>query len=122
MPTAAPAPTVGSHFTKSAHSVRATYRALLDASRALGPVREEAKKTSIHLVNETAFAGIATRKEVLILTLKAERAVKNPRVHRAQQASANRWHLEIRLATPADVDNELRTWLSDAYDLAKGRR
>jgi hypothetical protein len=117
-----PAVTVTSHFAKSADVVRATYRALLDASRALGPVREEAKKTSIHLVNQTAFAGIATRKEVLILTLKAERAVNSPRVHRAQQASANRWHLEIRLATPADVDNELRTWLRQAYDLTRGRR
>jgi hypothetical protein len=47
-------------------------------------VREEPKKTSIHLVNKTAFAGIATRKEVLILTLKAANAVKSPRVHRAR--------------------------------------
>ena len=57
----APAVTVASHFAKSANSVQATYRALLDASRALGPVREEPKKTSIHLVNNTGFAGIATR-------------------------------------------------------------
>ena len=122
MPTTAPTLTVASHFAKSADSVRATYGALLAASRALGTVREEAKKTSIHLVNSTAFAGIATRKEVLILTLKAECAVKSPRVHRAQQVSANRWHLEIRLATPSEVDAELRTWLRQAYDLAKERR
>jgi Domain of unknown function (DUF5655) len=122
MPVTAPTFTVASHFAKSADSVRATYGALLVASRALGMVREEAKKTSIHLVNSTAFAGIATRKEVLILTLKAERAVNSPRVHRAQQVSANRWHLEIRLANPSEVDAELRTWLRQAYDLAKGRR
>jgi hypothetical protein len=110
--------TVASHFEKSATSVRATYAAVLKASRELGSVREEPKKTSIHLVRNSAFAGIATRKDALILTLKADRQVKSPRVARAEQTSANRWHLEIRLQAPSDVDLELRAWLADAYDLA----
>jgi hypothetical protein len=110
--------TVASHFGKSADSVRATYDALLSASRTLGPVIEEPKKTSIHLVRKTAFAGVATRKDSLILTLKAERRPKSRRVHRAEQASANRWHLQIRLTSPNDVDAELRGWLTQAYELA----
>jgi hypothetical protein len=118
MPTAQQKFTVASHFAKSAASVRATYMAILAASRALGPVREEAKKTSIHLVRESAFAGIATRKDALILTLKAERRLQSARIRRADQASANRWHVEIRLTAPADVDEELRTWLARAYSLA----
>ena len=109
---------VASHFAKSAESVRATYDALLRASRSLGPVREEAKKTSIHLVRNTAFAGIVTRKEALILTLKAKSVLQSPRVHRAEQASANRWHVEIRLKSPAEVDAELQAWLTEAYSLA----
>ena len=110
--------TVASHFVKSADSVRATYEALLTASRSLGPVREEPKKTSIHLVRSTAFAGVATRKDTLILTLKAEAQVKHHRVLRAQQASANRWHIELRLAHPDDVDAQVRFWLAQAYALA----
>src|SRR5215208_3365478 len=92
---------VASHFARSADTVRATYDALLAASHAFGPVRVEAKKTSIHLVREMAFAGVASRKSALILTLKAERPVMSARVHRAEQTSANRWHLEIRLTSPA---------------------
>lgn len=111
-------PSVASHLAKSTDSVRATYDALLAASRSLGPVREEAKKSSIHLVRTTAFAGVATRKQALILTLKAERRLKGTRVHRAEQASANRWHCEIRLTSPDDVDAELRQWLTQAYGLA----
>lgn len=118
MPSTGSAPTVASHFTKSAASVAKTYAALLKASRALGPVVEEPKKTSIHLVRTSAFAGVATRKDALILTLKAERPIKSPRVVRAEQASAHRWHLEIRLSAPAEVDAELRVWLAKAYDLA----
>ena len=112
------APSVASHFAKSDAPVRATYDAVLHAARTLGPVREEAKKTSIHLVRSSAFAGVATRSNRLILTLKAATKVTSSRVRRAEQTSANRWHLEIPLATPADVDAELRTWLKQAYELA----
>ena len=111
-------PTVATHFEKSSPPVAATYAALLKASRKLGPVREEPKKTSIHLVRETAFAGVATRKDALILTLKADRKIHSPRIMRSEQTSANRWHLEIRLTSPAEVDAQLRTWLANAYNLA----
>ena len=110
--------TVAAHFEKSTPAVKAIYKAILKAARELGPVREEPKKTSIHLVRESAFAGIATRKEALILTLKAERELKSVRVSRAEQASANRWHMELKLSAPAEVDAELRGWIEQAYRLA----
>jgi Domain of unknown function (DUF5655) len=106
------------HFSKSAPAVRATYDAILKAARALGTVAIEPKKTSIHLVRTTAFAGIATRKDALILTLKATREISSPRVLRAEQASANRWHVEFRLASPRDVDRDIRGWLEAAYAIA----
>jgi hypothetical protein len=111
-------PNVASHFTKSAPAVKATYAALLKASRALGPVREDPKKTSIHLVHDAAFAGVSTRKDSLILTIKADHELVNPRVFRTQHTSARRWHVDIRLTRPADVDGELRGWLADSYRLA----
>jgi hypothetical protein len=118
MPATKSTPAVSAHFAKASPNVRATYDALLQAARTLGPVREEAKKTSIHLVRDSAFAGVATRKDSLILTLKASAALKSSRVERSEQTSANRWHHEVRLRTPADVDRELRAWLAAAYSLA----
>ncbi|HEX6573928.1 MAG TPA: DUF5655 domain-containing protein [Gemmatimonadaceae bacterium] len=111
-------PSVATHFEKSSPSVAATYAALLKASRGLGQVREEPKKTSIHLVRKTAFAGVATRKDSLILTLKADHKIDSPRIMRVEQTSANRWHLEVRLTSPADIDAELRLWLSNAYNIS----
>jgi hypothetical protein len=106
---------VDAFFARSNADVRATYDAVLRAARALGPVQESLKKTSIHLEKtRTAFAGVAARKDALILTLKASASVKSPRIHRAEQTSANRWHLELRLCSPADVDRELRGWLRQA--------
>jgi hypothetical protein len=110
--------TVAQHFSGRDPTVKATYAALLRAARALGPVREEPKKTSIHLVRNTAFAGVATQRAGLILTLKAPADIKSPRIRKHEHASANRWHLDLRLETPGEVDAELRDWLRAAYALA----
>jgi Domain of unknown function (DUF5655) len=118
MPTARVVGTVADHFTRSAPNVAATYASLLKAARALGPVREEPKQASIHLVRESAFAGIATQRAALILTLKSTKDIRSRRIRKHEQASANRWHLEIRLGGPAEVDGELRTWLAAAYQMA----
>ena len=109
---------VKEHFADRAPSVKATYDAILRAAKKLGPVTEEAKKTSIHLVRKTAFAGIATRKSALILTLKSDSDLSSKRIHRRERASANRWHLELKLDSPETVDGELVTWLQRAYELA----
>lgn len=71
---------VDAHFAKSAPEVLATYQRLLEAARAFGPVVEEPKKTSIHLLSLTAFAGVATRRTSLVLTLKSTTDIRSPRV------------------------------------------
>src|SRR5262245_45800996 len=47
--------------------VRAIYGRLLDVVQTFGPFWEEPKKTSIHLVNTSGFAGIHPRKRFLYL-------------------------------------------------------
>lgn len=113
---------VALHFAKSAPEVHETYRRVLAAAQAIGPVVEEPKKTSIHLVARTAFAGVATRRSSLILTLKSAKDIRSSRIEKREQVSANRWHVEIRLAKPSDVDHQLTTWLNSAYKLASGDR
>jgi hypothetical protein len=83
------------------------------------PGGKEPKKTSIHLVNRTAFAGVATRKSAIILTIKSDCQLSNPRIHKSEQTSASRFHHEVKLTSPADVDSELVKWLKDAYALSE---
>jgi hypothetical protein len=109
---------VDAHFATSAPEVLATYQRLLEAARAFGPVVEEPKKTSIHLVSHAAFAGIAARRTSLVLTLKSTTDIRSPRVRNRQQTSAHRWHVDIPLTKPADVDRQLTTWLRASYNLA----
>ena len=106
------------HFENRAPDVKATYAAILNAAKKLGPVKEEAKKTSIHLVRKSAFAGVATRKTALILTLKSDSDMANGRITKREQTSANRWHFEIKLEAPQQVDREVLGWIEKAYSLA----
>jgi Domain of unknown function (DUF5655) len=109
---------VESHFAGRNAAVRQIYDRLLKAAGKFGPVIEEPKKTSIHLVNQTAFAGVATRKSAMMLTIKSDRKLTSPRIHKSEQTSAKRYHHEVKLSAPAEVDSELMKWLKDAYELS----
>ena len=110
--------TVKSHFENKDAAVRNIYDGLLKSAKKFGPVSEEPKKTSIHLMNQTAFAGVATRKSAMVLTIKSDRKLSSPRIHKSEQTSANRFHHEVKLTSPAEVDAELVQWLKDAYALS----
>lgn len=110
--------TIDSHFVGRDPIVRAIYEHLKKAIKPFGPIVEEPKKTSIHIVNRTALAGVATRKGHLILTIKSDRKLASPRIHKSEQTSASRFHHEVKLISPADVDEELAGWLKAAYLLS----
>jgi len=114
----APTFRVKDHLSGREPVVASIYEALTKAANKLGPFKEEAKKTSIHFVRSSAFAGVATRKTSLVLTLKAASDIRSPRVIKHGRVSAGRWHLEVRLGSPLDVDAELKGWLKDAYDIS----
>lgn len=110
--------TVKTHFAGNAVVVLQIYEALLKRVREFGPVIEDPKKTSIHLVNKTAFAGVATRRSAIVLTIKSDRDLRSARIHKSEQTSARRFHHEVKLTTLAEVDAELIAWLKEGYALS----
>lgn len=109
---------IDAHFEGRPPAVRAVYDRILETARQFGPFQEEPKKTSIHLARKSAFAGVATRRDSLILTLKSSGDIDSVRIVKRERTSANRWHLEIKLTKPAEIDAELKRWMRDAYELA----
>jgi hypothetical protein len=110
--------TVDDHFTGKEPVVRDLYAALLAAIRKYGPLEEDPKKTSIHLVNRTAMAGVYTRREYINLDFKSEYPIDSPRIARSEQLSRNRYHHTIKLTSKKDLDRELLGWLKNAYTLS----
>lgn len=99
-------------------AVRAVYDKVLASLAKVGPLKIEAKKTSIHLVRETAFAGAHPKKTWLDLTIRSEKPIRSARVRAQEQVSKNRWHQDVRLMSPKNVDAEVLGWLKSAYELA----
>jgi hypothetical protein len=104
-----------SHFSGKEPSVRAMYDHLLSALRKFGSVIEEPKKTSIHLVYVSAFAGVQTRGTYILLNIKANHKIESPRVHKGEQISARRFHHRVKISSISEIDSELLSWLHEAY-------
>jgi hypothetical protein len=109
---------VSQHFENKDPVVKSIYDRILQESRTFGQVIEEPKKTSIHLVNKSAFAGVTTRKNALLLNIKSATPIKHARIAKSEQLSAKRFHQEVKLTSPDDVDSDLVGWLKEAYAIS----
>jgi hypothetical protein len=110
---------VDDHFRNRDPAVRALYNELLSVLRRFGPIEEDPKKASIHINRKSALAGVETRKDGLLLNIKSNRSIKSPRIEKAEQISSKRFHHKVRIASPSDFDEELKTWLQEAYLLSE---
>jgi hypothetical protein len=93
MPTTPNSFTLASHFEGKDPIVRKIYDQLFKTLRQLGPISVEPKKTSIHLMNATALAGVATRKAHLVLTIKSDHPLQSPRIHKSEKSSQNSFRI-----------------------------
>ena len=109
---------VGDHFENKDPSVRALYDRLISLVQKFGPVEQDPKKTSIHLNHKSALAGVETRRNNLLLTIKSDHEIKSPRVEKVERISSKRFYHKVRISSPDDFDEELQTWLKDAYALS----
>ncbi len=109
---------VNDHFAGKDPALRKMYDRLITLLRRCGPLREEPKKTSIHLVNASALAGVEVRNSYLLLNLKADHKIESSRIQKTEQISARRFHHKIKLASLQDLDAELQGWLQEAYQLS----
>ena len=110
--------TINDHFVNKDASVRSLYDRLVALLQTFGPVQEDPKKTSIHLNRKSALAGVETRKNYLLLNIKSDHPIQDPRIVKAEQVSSKRFHHKVRISSPNDFDETLRAWLEEAYRLS----
>lgn len=112
-------PSINDHFVNKDPSVRALYDHLLKTLKKFGHIEQDPKKTSIHINRNSALVGVETRKEYLLLTIKADHKINNRRIEKFEQISARRFHHKVRIRSSQDFDAELNSWLEAAYALAE---
>jgi hypothetical protein len=93
------------------------FGALINQVSALEGYELQEKASSFHVAHGRAFLGIHPRRGGILVNIVLERELDSSRVHRAERVSANRWHNEIILTDPAEIDAELGLWIREAYNL-----
>jgi uncharacterized protein DUF5655 len=105
-----------SHFARSEPHVREVFDALLAAVRENGPVTVNSTKSRITFQALMRFGGVdAPRRRHLVANFVLTRPVTSPRLVRVDHLPPRYWVHRTRLDTVGDVDDDLRSWLAEAY-------
>ena len=99
--------------------VKILYQTFIDSIQKFGKIIVEEKKTSVHLKRGKAFAGVHPRKNYIVLNIVSSSPIKSPRITITEQISKNRFHNELKIEKPFDINEELIAWLHTAYQLMK---
>ena len=100
------------------NTAHALYEELLRAIAPIGEFQVEEKKTSIHLVRRTAFAGVHFRKDAILVTIKSREPLPARHGMKQERVSANRWHNDVRVESAEEIAGIVE-WVRDAYSLSE---
>lgn len=113
-----PGSTVADTFAGPAARWRPIYDAIAEHVRGLGPVHQDAVKVGVFLKHRKTFAQVRPKARALSLSLFLPRPVDDERVSRQMRVAAGRFVHFVKLTDVAEVDDQVRHWLTEAYDAA----
>jgi hypothetical protein len=109
------------HFADKPPLIRALYDAVLQKVRGCGPVTVLPEKTRIAFQVRMSFAQVTPRLRWLDGHVVLARRLEHPRFRKIQTFSPRNHVHEFRLASLADVDEEVAAWLREAYAVGQQR-
>ena len=112
---------LGAHFAGRPPEIRALFDAVVEAVRALGPVRVLPDKTRIAFQVRMSFAQVTPRRRWLDGHVVLARRLEHPRFRSVVTMSPRNHVHAFRLERPSDVDAEFRGWLAEAYAVGEQR-
>ena len=109
------------HFDGKSPRIRAIYDAFVAELAAIGPVTILPEKTRIAFQVRMSFAQLTPRVKWVDGHVVLARRLEHPRF-RVVQTFSPRNHLHaFRLTDPAEVDDDVRAWLREAYAVGEQR-
>ena len=91
------------------------YAAVIEHLRSLGPVHEDAVNVGIFLKSDRKIAEFRPRVRSALLSIYLPYELTDTRITSTLPAADRVVHL-IKLSSADQVDDQLREWLSEAYD------
>lgn len=104
-----------SHFEGKPTALREIYEAILTAIRRCGPVTVLPEKTRIAFQVRMSFAQLTIRSKWVDGHVVLARRLEEPRFRKIETISARNHVHHFRLMSAAEVDEEVESWLREAY-------
>jgi len=102
-------------FDGKSQAVRDLYDLLVDELNQLGPVQKIRKAISISFENGRPFASVIIRNRSIKLVIRTQHRIKNHRMLNIDRITGNCFDHTVLLDSKDDIDNELLSWLGEAY-------
>ena len=96
--------------------VEELYRLVIEHLGTLGPVHEDAVDVGVFLKSDRKIASFRPRVRSVLLSFFLPYELTDPRIARALPVASGRVAHMINLRSADEVDDQLRQWLSEAYD------
>jgi hypothetical protein len=106
---------VDRHFVGRPAELRAAFDAIVAALPA--DVHIDGLKTVIVLAARATFCYVAVQRDRLSIGLFLDRPLVSPRVRKVDNVSSGKVASVVEVREAGEIDGELRSWLSEAYDL-----
>lgn len=111
----APALTVEEYFATGPDFERPIFEVVRAHLESLGPVVVEPVQVGVFFKRARTFAELRPKTRWVTLSFILPVEVRADRVSRRVRISAARTYHETKLRLPADVDDEVLAWLTEAY-------
>ena len=111
----APAMTLDEYFATGPERERPIFEAVMAHLATVGPVHVEPVSVGIFLKKASTFAELRPKTKWVALSFSLGRTVRSPKiVNKVQQWGGSFYHV-ANLTGPEDVDDDVRSWLTEAY-------
>jgi hypothetical protein len=110
--------TLEEYFSTGPAHEQPIFEAVMAHLDTVGPVHIEPVSVGIFLKRAQTFAQLRPKDRWVALSFSLARKVRHERIVRKVIAHHGRYHHVANLRSPADLDDRLRTWLTEAYLLS----
>ena len=112
----APALSVDAYFAPRPPADRAVFEAVREHLESLGPVIVEPVGVGILFKGRRTFVELRPRaRGGMTLSFRLERPIQHPRITRTTRTNTARTYHGVRVASAADIDIQVREWLTESY-------
>jgi len=111
----APALSLADYFATSRAMERPIFEVVCAHLETVGPLHVEALQVGIFFKRERTFAELRPKRDRVVLSVLLSRPLQDARIVKAWVGSGQRRAYFVDLRDPADVDDDVRDWLTEAY-------